>query len=208
MSCSPFDLRDFFLKELTDPQQHEVEVHLQTCPECRVELERLRVTEIALFSLRDEEIPQRIAFVSDAVFEPSRIRRWLAAFWGSSARLGFASAAMLSAALMVSALTRPAPAPVGKAPAAVQTVASMNTADLDRRFQEALDRASRELDAKYAAKTVQLVNAIEQHEAKERQFIRTEAALQIDFDQKKITQLSAQLRKAGDYAMAESGEPK
>ena len=68
-------------------------------------MDRLRVTQTALFSLRDEEIPQRIAFVSDKVFEPSPWRRWLSAFWGSSARLGFASAAMLSTALVVSALT-------------------------------------------------------------------------------------------------------
>ena len=109
MSCSPFDLRDYFLKELTDPQQRQVEAHVKDCPACREELERLRLTEAALFSLREEEIPQRIAFVSDPVFEPSGWRRWWAAFWGSSARLGFASAAMLSVAILVSALTRPVP---------------------------------------------------------------------------------------------------
>ena len=71
MSCSPFDLRDYFLKELTDPQQRQVEAHVKTCPPCREELERLRLTEAALSALRDEEIPQRIAFVSDKIFEPS-----------------------------------------------------------------------------------------------------------------------------------------
>ena len=71
MSCSPFDLRDYFLKELTDPQQRQVEAHVKNLPACREEMERLRMTEAALFSLRDEEIPQRIAFVSDKIFEPS-----------------------------------------------------------------------------------------------------------------------------------------
>ena len=71
MSCSPFDLRDYYLKELTDPQQRQVESHVKDCSACREELERLRLTQAALFSLRDEEIPQRIAFVSDPVFEPS-----------------------------------------------------------------------------------------------------------------------------------------
>src|SRR5579872_2331072 len=108
MSCSPFDLRDYFLQELADPQQRQVEAHIRGCDPCREELDRLRITEAALFSLRDEEIPQRIAFVSDKIFEPSPWRRWLAAFWGSTARLGFASAAMLSAAILFSALTRPA----------------------------------------------------------------------------------------------------
>ena len=88
MSCSPFDLRDFYLKELTDPQQRQVEAHAKDCPACRQELEQLRLTQAALFSLRDEEIPQRIAFVSDPVFEPSRAQRWWVAFWGSSDQIG------------------------------------------------------------------------------------------------------------------------
>ena len=82
MSCSPFDLRDYFLKELADPQRRQVEAHVKTCPPCREELERLQLTEAALFSLRDEEIPQRIAFVSDKIFEPSPWRRWLGRFLG------------------------------------------------------------------------------------------------------------------------------
>src|SRR5580658_11160653 len=112
MSCSPFDLRDYFFQELSDPhQQRQVEVHVKTCAPCREELDRLRITGAALRSIADEEIPQRIAFVSDKIFEPSPWRRWLAAFWNSGARLGFASAAMLSASLVVFAL-KPAPAPV------------------------------------------------------------------------------------------------
>jgi anti-sigma factor RsiW len=101
MSCSPFDLRDYFLKELPGPEGKQVEVHIKTCSACREELERLRATEAALVSLRDEELPQRLAFVSDKIFEPSPARRAWAAFWDSGARLGFASAAMLSAALVV-----------------------------------------------------------------------------------------------------------
>ena len=59
MSCSPFDLRDYILQELTNPQQLQVEAHTKTCTTCREEVERLRATEMALFTLRDEEIPQR-----------------------------------------------------------------------------------------------------------------------------------------------------
>ena len=111
MSCSPFDLKEYFLRELPSPQRVQVEAHVNHCPPCREELERLQLTEAALFSLRDEEIPQRIAFVSDQIFEPSPVRRWLSGFWGSTARLGFASAAMLSASIFYFAATRPAPAP-------------------------------------------------------------------------------------------------
>src|SRR3954467_1361628 len=99
MSCSSFDLKDYFLKELADPHRRQVEAHVKSCEPCREELDRLQLTESALFSLRDEEIPQRIAFVSDPIFEPSPWRRFLTAFWGSTARLGFVSAALFAADL-------------------------------------------------------------------------------------------------------------
>jgi hypothetical protein len=35
MSCSPFDLRDYFLKELTDPEKRQVEMHMKGCAPCR-----------------------------------------------------------------------------------------------------------------------------------------------------------------------------
>ena len=163
MSCSPFDLRDYFLKELTDPQQRQVEAHVKTCGSCREELERLQLTEAALYRLRDEEIPQRIAFVSDKIFEPSPARRWLAAFWGSGARLGFASAAMLSAAILVSALTRPAPAPVVMAPAPTAvTTASVTDSQIEQRVQKAVDQAVAASEARHVEQTKALVSELEQ----------------------------------------------
>jgi len=121
MKCSPFELKDYFLKELSGPQAAQMEEHIHTCQGCREELDRLRLTEAALFSLRDEEIPQRIAFVSDKIFEPSPVRRWFSAFWGFAGRLGFASAAMLSAAIVFSSVNKPVPAP-GKDRAAIQPI--------------------------------------------------------------------------------------
>jgi hypothetical protein len=124
MKCSPFELKDYFLKELTVPQAAQVEEHIHTCPECRDEFDRLRLTEAALFSLRDEEIPQRIAFVSDKIFEPSPWRRWISGFWGSAGRLGFASAAMLSAAIVFFSVNyKPAPALVQGPPVTQKVVA-------------------------------------------------------------------------------------
>jgi hypothetical protein len=147
MKCSPFDLKDFFLKELTDPQAAQVEEHIHTCPECREEFDRLRLTEAALFSLRDEEIPQRIAFVSDKIFEPSPWRRWISGFWGSAGRLGFASAAMLSAAIVFSSVNKtPASAPAKDLVAIQPTVATGPTAEeiqtrIDRAVTAAVDKA-------------------------------------------------------------------
>lgn len=140
MSCSPFDLREYFLKELPGPEGKQVELHIKTCAACREELERLRVTEAALVSLRDEEMPQRLAFVSDKIFEPSPVRRAWAAFWGSSVRLGFASATMLSAALVIYTVAG-APVRGGRAEgltpqvqAAVDRVVAASEAKLEQRI--------------------------------------------------------------------------
>ena len=98
MSCSPFDLRDYFFGELPEEGRRQVDLHTRSCAACREELNQLRSTQAVLLSVPDEEIPQRIGFVSDRVYEPSAVLRWWRAFWGSAPRLGFASAAVLSAA--------------------------------------------------------------------------------------------------------------
>ena len=162
MSCSPFDLKDYFLKELPSPQRLQVEAHVKTCDTCREDLDRLQLTEAALFSLRDEEIPQRIAFVSDKIFEPSPVRRWFTAFWGSTARLGFASAAMLSCAIFYFAATRTAPAP--NRPAVIEKVtvaAAPSPAEIQKQIQQAVAVAVAEVEARQAEKTNKLVADLE-----------------------------------------------
>jgi hypothetical protein len=142
MSCSPFDLRDYFLKELSGAEKKQVDLHVRACSACREELDRLRLTEATLLSLREEEIPQRIAFVSDKVFEPSAWRRAWASFWGSTARLGFASAAMLSVALVVFALQTRTPRP---APATATVITSpaapISQAEIQRQVKAAVEQA-------------------------------------------------------------------
>jgi len=92
-------LRDYAFEELPAGERSAVEQHLTVCSECTLELDRLRVTTAALRTLPDREIPQRIAFVSDRVFEPS----WWQRFWNSGAQTGFASACVLALAIVVSA---------------------------------------------------------------------------------------------------------
>ena len=139
MSCSPFDLRDYFLQELDPEQLGQVDRHVKTCAGCREELDRLRITGVALASLRDEEIPQHIAFVSDKVFEPSLPRRLWRDFWGSAARLGFASATVLAGALIFFASHRPDGASANeneiaqRVQAAVQSAIAQNVAQLEAR---------------------------------------------------------------------------
>ena len=151
MSCSPFDVRDYFLNELAATERRAVEAHVKICSSCRDEFDRLRVMDAALRSVPEEEIPQRIAFVSDKIFEPSPWKRRLAAFWNSGARLGFASAAMLSCALVYFAAARPAqiaqvsPAQTAglNAPATVTPAAApvMSEAEIQRRIDLAVDKA-------------------------------------------------------------------
>jgi anti-sigma factor RsiW len=156
MSCSPFDLKDYFLQELPSAQRVEVEGHVKSCLTCREELERLQLTGAALFSLRDEEIPQRIAFVSDQVFEPSALRRWVSGFWGSTARLGFASALLLSASIFFAA-TRPAPVPVRTAFAPV-AAATPSPQEVQQQIQQAVSKAVAEVEARQA-ETIKQVSA-------------------------------------------------
>ena len=171
MSCSPFDLRDYVLGELDQPDRRQVETHVRGCSGCREELGRLQTTHTALCSLADEEIPQRIAFVSDKVFAPSPWRRAAQALWNSSARLGFVSAAMLSCALVVTALYRPAPVPAG--PAAVSQVekarAEKLEAEFDSRVQAAVQKAVAESEARQGEKTAKLIQALEKQNEFDRQ---------------------------------------
>jgi anti-sigma factor RsiW len=159
MSCSPFDLRDYFLKELPDSERRQVEAHVRNCQPCLEELDRLRLTEAALFALREEEIPRRIGFVSDQVFEPSPWRRWWAGLWGSTARLAFASAAMLSVAILVSAL-RPVEQ-IAVRPGPPQIVKAVSETEIQSRIDTAVAQAVAQVDARQTEKTKQLVAQLE-----------------------------------------------
>jgi anti-sigma factor RsiW len=156
MSCAPFDLRDYFLGELAEAERAQVRQHARTCEHCADELRRLETMQAALLSVRDEEIPQRIAFVSDRVYEPSAMRRWWSAFWSSAPRLGFASAAMLSAAILVYS-QRPVPV-AGPA----QTV---DVQAIRAEFQQQLDTAVRnavmDLETRHARELQERVSAVE-----------------------------------------------
>jgi hypothetical protein len=192
MSCSPFELKDYFLKELPVPQQREVEAHVNGCQVCREELDRLQLTGAALSSLRDEEMPQRIAFVSDKIFEPSPWRRGWAAFWGSGARLGFASAAMLSMALIVSAVMRTAPvgqvSDLPKAPVVVQPVSDT---EIQTRIDTAVAKAVAQIQSRQTQQAAQLVADLE--DARRKLLL---AAAEYDMSQKRT-----RVYTAGAYDM-------
>lgn len=93
-------LRDYAFDELASGERAAMERHLAECNSCAAELDQLRLTTAALSALPDVEPPQRIAFVSDKVFAPSR-------FWNFAPWLGFASTAVMAVALIVSVYHRP-----------------------------------------------------------------------------------------------------
>ncbi len=97
MNCSSEDLKAYFLGELSSRDKAPVEDHVRGCQSCREELERLKLTHTALLALEEEEVPRRISFVSDKVFEP----RWYETIWRSGPAMGFASAVILAAAILV-----------------------------------------------------------------------------------------------------------
>ena len=182
MSCSPFDLRDYFLGELAEAQRRQVDMHVRSCDGCQEEMERLRVTQSTLLELRDEEVPQRIGFVSDPVFEPSGTRRFWQAFWSSGPKLGFASAAMLSGALLIFTFLRPVAAvpPV--------TAASVDTAKIEQQVSDRVavevKRASAEIDARQERKTAELLAAAEQRYERQRESDMKNVAAAISYLQK------------------------
>ena len=164
MNCSPFDVKDYVFGELASAERRAVEEHVSLCPGCREELERLRITETALFALREEELPRRIAFVSDKVFEP----RWWQRVWHSAPQLGFASAAMLALAIIGHGLLRPAPVTVTERidPAVIEARVESEVA---RRLPAALAEALANIEARQQVKLQKALAEADQRYRMERQ---------------------------------------
>lgn len=96
MTCHEFDWKGYVLDEVSSAERPGMEEHLSRCAACGQDLEALRLTLLAMKRLPVVDVPRRIAFVSDPVFEPS----WWQRFLSSGPKLGFASAAMLSLAIV------------------------------------------------------------------------------------------------------------
>ena len=88
MSCvspeSKPDWKAYVLRELGQDAHRQAEAHLAACSTCHEEVATLRLTLDTLSTLREEEMPRRIAFVSDKVFEP----RWWQRVFESHLRRG------------------------------------------------------------------------------------------------------------------------
>jgi anti-sigma factor RsiW len=177
-------LRDYAFDELSASECKAMEQHLAECSECALELDRLQITSAALRILPDREIPQRIAFVSDKVFEPS----WFARFWNSGARMGFASGCVLAMAMVVSAWHFAGTSKPGEVKTVVQTAAAANNA-------QQIDEAVAKAVAQVQKEDAQMIRtAVEASERRQDQQYRNQiVAMQESFDM---------LRKRMNYSFA------
>ncbi len=130
MSCELHDWKAYALGELDREARQLAETHASACGHCREELAGLRFTLDSLLTLREEEIPRRIAFVSDKVFEP----KWWQKMWTPN----FAAACVVGAAILAHGFVRPA------APDNVQLQAQIDTA-----VQRAVDAKQTEMLAAF-----------------------------------------------------------
>ena len=160
MSCSPFDLKDYLFGELNAAERSAVDQHVNACVLCREELAALNTTRVALISIADEEPPRRIAFVSDKVFEP----KWYQKLWASGPRLGFASAALLAAAIVVHGF---AVQPPPTAAMTAQVPVAVIEAEVSKRVQVEVAKAVAAQEQQQLAKTLEIVNARLKHSNKE-----------------------------------------
>jgi anti-sigma factor RsiW len=178
MNCSSVDLKAYFLGEAAQAEKSSVEDHVRACPSCREELDRLKLTDTALRSLAEDEPPQRIAFVSDKVFEP----RWFEKIWRSGPAMGFASAALLAAAILVhgfsvNGFARPATAP------------AVDTAQIEQRIE-------REVNARLNVEVAKAVSATEARQT--RQMASMLDAAEKRFESKRQTDMAI-VQQAAQY---------
>jgi anti-sigma factor RsiW len=162
-------LHDYAFDELSAGERLEMERHIPACTNCSAELDQLRLTTAALRLLPDREIPQRIAFVSDKIFQPSPFARFFKSAW-----TGFASAAVMATALVFTALHRP--------PVEVRTI--IQTApgvDISGQISEAVNKAVQQVRAEDAEVTkAALAEAETKHEREHRMLmIAVEQSLEV-----------------------------
>jgi len=201
--CKP-DWKAYALGELDANARRQAEVCAAACPVCREELATVRLTLDALSTLREEEIPQRIAFVSDKVFEP----RWWQKALRSFQQPSFAAAAVIAVAILVHGFVRPMGPAVGSSinPAvdssAVQAqVAALAEKEISARVEAAVNvavaKAVADTDQREAERTEELLAAAEKRYAAQRREDFATAAANYEMLRKQVVQMYAVNTGAG-----------
>lgn len=152
MKCGEFDPKDVALGELKGAELEAAQAHLAACAKCRAVAEEASLAVSVLRLSPDREIPRRIAFVSDPVLEVS----WWQRFWRSGPQVAFASAGLLSAAILFHAFA--APAIPGGAPAVTEAFERRVSEEVARRLPGAVQAA---VDSAVEAKVRAVVAGLE-----------------------------------------------
>jgi len=185
MDCSSVDVKAYALGE---PASRADAAHVESCELCREELERLRLTQSALLSLREEDVPQRIAFVSDKIFEP----RWWQRIWHSAPVMGFASAAVLAAAIVAHGVVAQTTPP-----------ARVDTAQIENRIQ---NEVSRRVDAEVAKRVdAQVAKAVADSQARVEAATATLTAAEKRFEAQRQADV-AMMQETGRYYESKLGQ--
>ena len=188
MSCSAFDWNAYALGELDVNHRHEAEAHAATCPACRDELARLRLTLDALSTLREEEVPRRIAFVSDKVFEP----RWWQKVSQVFLRPSFAAGCAIAAAILVHAFVRPAATAPAIDTAKVEAqIEARVESDVSRRLDAAVAKAVAQTEQRPSVQAQELLAASEKRFAEQRRADFASFAANYDMLARQINMVTA-----------------
>src|SRR5580658_48353 len=142
--CEKYDWKSYALAEMAPPERREAEAHAALCPNCREELAALRLTLDTLSTLREEEIPRRIAFVSDQIFELRWYKRAFRSVWSPN----FAAACVIAGAILVHAFARPASN--DQIQAQVDAAVNKAVANVEAENAEHIDRVVRSYDSRYS----------------------------------------------------------
>ena len=175
MDNPPIDLTAYALGDASPADSAAAASFLAQSSEAREEFERLQFTLTALHSLRDEEMPRRIAFVSDPVFEAP----WWHRLLGSGPRLGFAGASLLAAAITAHGyLMRPLPV-IAQAPA---QIATLSQSDID----SAVVKAVQSIEARQQKQMTVALSEIEKRHSLETQMMAVGFRENLDLVRKQL----------------------
>jgi len=196
VNCSKDLVMDYVLGEATPAARLEFEAHVKTCRDCAAERDRLDVTRAALTALPREEMPRRIAFVSDKVFEPT----WWQRLWPSS-QWTFAAAGVLSAAIVFHAVW--GQKALATDPALVRReVAAGIDAELQMRMPALVARATALAEARHSEESARLVrtalNAASQRYELERRAERLTMEANFELMKKQMNRILLASRDAVD----------
>ena len=164
MDCASIDLKAVSLGEASAAEKRAAETHVKSCGACREELSRLELTFASLGALRDEEIPKRIAFVSDQVFEPT----WWQRLWNSGPQLGFASAGLLAGALVFHA-AYPSVQPVVPAPVPQVIAQGLTEEQVQKRIDDVVLKAVAQAENRQQKQTTEMLAVVEKRHDLDRQ---------------------------------------